>query len=51
MPSLRAAIQPNPRPTRVATTSAPITASHGFHAAPLPPSASTRLAYVIPATP
>ena len=51
MPSLRAAIQPNPRPTRVATTSAPITASQGSTRRALPPSASTRLAYVIPATP
>ena len=44
MPSLRAAIQPKPSPTSVATISAAITASHGFQAAALPPSASTRFA-------
>ena len=44
MPSLRAAIQPKPSPTTVAMTSAPTSARYGFHAAPAPPSASTRLA-------
>ena len=51
MPSLRAQIAPKPSPTAVATTSAAIDASHGFHAAAMPPSASTRLANVMPATP
>ena len=51
MPSLRAAIAPKPSPTGRATTSAAIAASHGFHAAALPPSAATRLANVMPATP
>ena len=51
MPSLRAAIAPKPRPTAVATTSAAIVASHGFQAAASPPSASTRFANVMPATP
>ena len=44
MPSLRAAIAPNARPTSTPTMIAATAASHGFHAAALPPSACTRLA-------
>ena len=51
MPTLRDAIAPKPSPTSVATTSAASAASHGDQAAALPPSAATRFAYVIPATP
>jgi hypothetical protein len=51
MPMLRAAIAPKPRPTAVATRSAATTASQGDHAAAAPPSAMTRLANVMPATP
>ena len=51
MPSLRAAIAPKPSPTAVAMSSAAIVASHGFHAAARPPSAATRLANIMPATP
>ena len=51
MPSLRAAMAPKPSPTAVATSSAAIAASHGFHSAGLPPSAATRLANTMPATP
>ena len=51
MPTLRAAMAPNASPTPPATTSAAIAASHGDQAAALPPSAATRFAYVMPATP
>ena len=51
MPTLRAAIAPKPKPTAVATRSAAIVAIQGDQAAAAPPSASTRFANVMPATP
>ena len=51
MPSLRAAMAPNPSPTTMATAIPAIAPSHGSRPRGLPPSAATRLAIVMPATP
>ena len=51
MPTLRAAIAPKARPTAVAIRIAASVASQGAHSAADPPSASTRFANAMPATP
>jgi hypothetical protein len=51
MPTLRAAIAPNTSPTATAMRIAAMVAGQGAHAAGDPPSAATRFANAMPATP